>query len=110
MAFFGGLGNLAQDEKQHAGIDVAGARAADDAAGGRQAHRGVEALAVADGGDGCAVAEMRDDQLLRHVRLQLIDDRLVGDAMRAVAAHAHVGVLLRDGHVLDHFGHGAMEV
>ncbi len=30
--------------------------------------------------------------------------------MRAVAAHAHGGVLLRDGHVLHDFGHGAMEV
>ena len=30
--------------------------------------------------------------------------------MRAVAADAHGGILLRDGHVRDHFGHGAMEV
>ena len=80
-ASVGRLGNLAQDEEQHAGIDVAGARAADDAAGRREAHRRIEALAVANGGDGRAVAEMRDDQLLRHVRLQLIDDRLVRNAV-----------------------------
>ena len=106
----GRLGNLAQDEEQHAGIDVAGARAADDAAGRREAHRSVEAFAVANGGDGRAVAEMRDDQLLRHVGLQLIHDRFVRDAMRAIAAHAHRGIFRGNGHVLGHFRHGAMEV
>ena len=58
------FGDLAQDEKQHAGIDVAGARAADDAAGGRQPHGRIEALAIANRGDRRAVAEVRDDQLL----------------------------------------------
>ena len=109
-AFGVGLGDLVQDEDHDAGIDVAGARAADDAAGRREAHRGVEALAVADGGDGCAVAEVRDDQLLRNVGLQLVDDRLVGDAVVAVAAHAHRRVLLGNGHVGYDFRHGAMEV
>ena len=84
----------------HAGIDVAGSRAADDSAGGRQAHGGVEALAVADGGDGCAVAEMRDDQLFRNVRLQLMNDRLVRNAVIAVAAHAHVEVFFGNRHAL----------
>ena len=77
---------------------------------GVSAHRRVQALAVADGGDRRAVAQMGHDQLLRHVGLQLVDDRLVGDAVIAVAAHAHRGVLLGDGHMRDHFGHGAMEV
>ena len=96
--------------KNHAGIDVAGARAADDAGNRRHAHRRVEALAVADRGDGRAVAEMRDDQLFRHVRLQLVNDRLVRDAVEPVAAHAHREVLFRQRHAGRDFRHGAMEV
>ena len=30
--------------------------------------------------------------------------------MRSVAPNAHVAILLRDGHVLGHLGHGAMEI
>ena len=53
-------------EEENAGIEIAGACAADDAGDGRHAHGGVKALAIAHGGDGCAVAEMGDDELLRN--------------------------------------------
>ena len=65
-------------------------------AGRRQAHRRVEAFAIANRRDRRAVAEMRDDQLRRHIGLQLVDDRLVRNAVIAVATHAHRRVFRRE--------------
>ena len=106
----GGLGNLAQNKQQHARIDVASAGSADNAAGRRETHGCIETLAVADRGYGRTIAEMSHDQLLRHVRLQLVDDRLVGNAVIAIAAYPHRGIFRGDRHVLHDFRHGAMEV
>ena len=53
---------------------------------------------------------MGDYELLRHGGFQLIDNRFVRQAMRAVAAYAHRGIFFRDRQTGDDFGHVAMKV
>ena len=51
----------ATDGRNHAGIEIAGARGHDEAACRRESHAGIDASAVAHSGDACAVAEMCQD-------------------------------------------------
>ena len=59
----GGQPFRAFEEREHAGIDVAAARAHDEPLGGREAHRRVDRAAVIDGAERRAVAEMAAHQL-----------------------------------------------
>ena len=55
---------VVSESNNRRGIEVAGSGAADDSAGWSETHGCVEAFSVADRGDGCAVAEVRHDQLV----------------------------------------------
>ena len=59
---------VAEEVDEDAGVEVAAAGAHGDAAGGGEAHGGVDGFAVEDGGDAGAVAEVRDDDALRDGR------------------------------------------
>ena len=53
---------------------------------------------------------MSDDELRRHIRLQLVNDRLVADAVVAVLAHTHCLELAGDRQPPRHLGDGAVEI
>ncbi len=89
---------VAEEVDEDAGVEVAAAGAHGDAAGGREAHGGVDGFAVEDGGDAGAVAEVRDDEALRDGR-EARDDGLAGEAVEAVADDAGVVKARGDGEV-----------
>jgi len=76
---------LAHEIDQHAGIEVAAARAHDQAAARRQAHAGVDRHPVAHRRDACAVAQMGDEQAARQAVGQLVNDRFARQAVEPVA-------------------------
>ncbi len=62
---------------EQAGIEIAGARAHNDAACRRQAHRSVDGVTVGNGGDAGAVSQMSDDQARRDIFAERVQDRFV---------------------------------
>jgi hypothetical protein len=82
------------------GVEVARAPAHRHAGGGREGHRGVDALAVADGGDARAIAEMSDDQPRRQpagLAAERAGEVGVGEPVEAVAPDPLRLVLPRNG-------------
>ena len=90
-----GLLALVREEGEDARVDVAGARAHDEALEGREAHRRVDGLAVADAAHRRAAAEVEEDRVHRRDGLaqgprDLLEHEGVARAVEAVAAHAEV--------------------
>ena len=78
-----------QQVDDHAGVEVAGARAHHEPAGRGEAHGGVDAAARRCTRDHArAVAEVRDDRPAERARAERADDVLVRQPVEAVAAHA----------------------
>ena len=91
--------SVAFEEGEHAGVDIAAARAHDEALGGREAHRGIHRAPVIHGAKRRAVAEMaaHQPQLIRAALQELRGaqaDVVVRRAVKAVAAHALLFVKL----------------
>ena len=96
-------------------VDVAAARAHEEAFGGAESHRGVDALAAVDGRDGAAVAEVAGDYLeVLYVLAEYfggaVRDVAVARAVEAVAADAVLLIVLVGDSVDEGLGrHGLME-
>ena len=80
--------------RDQAGIQIAGARAHRHACRRREAHAGVDALAVANRGEACPVAEMSQNHPAHGGRLragragEFFHEKRVGQAVKAVALDA----------------------
>ena len=77
-----------QQIDQDARIEIATARSHDRPSGRGQAHAGIDGLAVFDGGNTDAIAQMRNDQPIRPIIPKLPHDRLAGKAMKPIALNA----------------------
>src|SRR5712664_1699911 len=95
---------------EHAGVEVAGAGAHDEAAGGGQAHRSVDGPAVAHSAHAGAVAEVGEDRAAEPLGSELGDYRLVGQAVEAVAADACLVQLAGQGETAGELGQVPMKV
>ena len=73
---------------QHARIEIAAARAHDHPAGWRQSHAGVDGVAIFDGCDTRAIAEVRNDDPVRPIGSELAQDRLARQTVKSVALDA----------------------
>ena len=82
-------------KEQDTRIQVAGARAHRDPACGRHAHRGVDRLAVAQCAQARSIAQVREDRAGGEARAEVVNQRCVGEPVKAVASHA--GVQIRPG-------------
>ena len=106
---------LVHDELDDAGVEIAAAGAHGQTDQRREAHGGVDALAVVDGADGGAVAHVAGDELelfdgLAHQLGAAGGDIAVGGAVEAVAADAVVLVVLVGDGVHERLaGHGLVE-
>ena len=95
---------------KHPGIEVAGARAHDHPAGGREAHAGVDGHAVLDRADAGAMAEVGDHQPRgRASGAELLHDRLERQPVETVALQALLAQLARQRQNARHQRHAGMK-
>ncbi len=90
-------------------IEIAGARAHGNSAGGSEAHGGVDRYSVAKSAETRSVAEMREDGSLGKLRAEVMDERFVGEAVETVAPNTRVEVALRKWQMRCNFGHGPVK-
>ena len=100
---------MAQKVKQDARIEIAGARAHRDTAGGSKAHGGVDRHSVAKSAQARSVAEVREDRSFRQLRAKVMHQRLVGETVKTIATNACVEVALRKWKVRCHLRHGLVK-
>ena len=102
-----------QQVEDDAGVELAGAGAHRQAVDGGEAHRAVDAAPVMEGAQRGAGAQMADHHpALRQSWVDLaqpVGDVLVGQAVKAVAAHALLVPAVRDREPVGDLGMAAME-
>src|ERR1700733_11280537 len=88
---------LPQQVEDHTRIEVARAGRHGNSAGRREPHRGVDGPPAAHRGQARAAAEGGSDRPFRHLVPELEKDRLVGEAVEAIAANTAVVELAWEG-------------
>jgi hypothetical protein len=100
---------LIQEVHEDARVEIARARAHDEAARGREPHRRVDRAPVLHRGHARPVAEMREHGAAERRRSDGLDDVLVRKAVEAVASYACVEEVARQGEALGDLRQAAME-
>ena len=72
---------------EQAGVEIAGASAHDDAAGGSEAHRRIDGETVENSGDAGAVAEVGDDEARWNIFLESVENRFARQAVETIATN-----------------------
>src|ERR1700729_4044832 len=76
---------IAQQIKEDARVEVARARTHRNATRGSEAHRSVNRYPVSKSAETCAVAQMRKDGSFGKLRPEVINHRLIRNAVEAIA-------------------------
>ncbi len=92
-----------------AGVEVAGPSPHGNTAGWSQAHRGVDGFSISQGTKARAVPQVREDGSLGKLRSEMMYQRFVRDAVKAVTANPRFEVALRQCEVRGDFGNRLME-
>ena len=95
--------------QQYAGVEIAAARAHHEATGRGEPHRRVDRVPVAHGRHAGAVAQVGDDRAAEGRAARLLQDVLVRQAVKAVAADALVPEVARQRQAPGHLRHVAVE-
>lgn len=77
-------------------IEISGACAHRDATGRAEAHGGVDRYPVAKSAETCSIAEMREDGSFGKLRAEVMNERLVREAVETIASNSRVEVALRE--------------
>ena len=100
---------IAHKVEEDARIEIAGARAHRNAAGGSEAHGGVDRYSVAKSAEAGSVAEMREDGSFGKLRAEMMHQRLVGETVETIASNPCVEIALRERQMRCHFRHGLVK-
>ena len=100
---------IAQEVEKNARIEIARARAHRDAAGGREAHGGVDRYSIAKSAEARSVTEMREDGTFGKALAEVMHQRFIGEAMESVALNTRVKVALGKRQVRCYFRDGAVK-
>ena len=85
---------IAQEVEKNARIEIPRARAHRDAAGGREAHGGVDRYSIAKSAKARSITEVREDGSFGKPLAEVMHQRFIGEAMESVASNTCVEVAL----------------
>src|SRR3984885_15108534 len=100
---------ISQKVNHDAGVKIPGARSHGNAARGRKAHRGVDRYPVSKRAQAQPVSQMRKDGFFWKRRPEMMHQRFIRNAVKAIAADPTVEVALRKGQMRCDFGNRLME-
>ncbi len=86
---------IAQEIDKDARIKIAGACAHRDAAGGCEAHGGVDRYSVAQSAQAGSITEVREDDSFGKLLTEVMNERFIGEAVETITSNPFVEVALR---------------
>jgi len=87
---------IAQKIEEDAGVEIAGARAHGDAAGGSESHRRVDGYSAAKSAEACSVTQVGEDGSPWKPRSEVMHERFIREAVEAVAPDTGIEISLRN--------------
>ena len=88
---------IAHEVEKDARIEIAGARAHRDSAGGSEAHGGVDRCSIPKSAQAGSITEMREDGSFRELFAEGMHERLVGETVETITSNTCVEVALGEG-------------